>query len=458
MSFFTDAESENLKKHFTRRTVLSGAAMGGVALGGVMATPLGAFAAGQDNAPGAPEITVDQAHQAPIPIIIPNFGAGLGSRISDVISSDLSSTGLFQVMSGDVPSGSQPDFGALKARGARAAVAGSANGTNNVRVEMRLWDVVAGQQLQGTAYTASETNWRRIAHIIADVIYKRLLGEQGYFDTRIAYIARTGPRRKQITRLAIMDQDGANPHILSDGKWLTLEPRFSPISQQIAFLSYAKNRPRVYVYDLNSGQETLFGSFEGISFAPRFSPDGGTIILSVTTRDGGSDIYRIETATQQRIRLTSGPGVIDTSPCFSPDGQKIIFNSDRGGSPQLYIMDATGGNVRRLSYGKGHYGSPVWSPRGDVIAFTRLNQGQFSLGVMNPDGTGERILTQGFTVESPSFAPNGRVIAFCRQSASRAGGVGFSSTIGVIDVAGFNEHVIPTSTGASDPSWSPFRQ
>ncbi|MXV43987.1 Tol-Pal system protein TolB [Saccharibacter sp. 17.LH.SD] len=451
MSLFPDSEAEFLKAHFSRRSLL-----GGVAAGGIMATPLSALA--QQSGGGAAEITVANAHQAPIPIVISNFGPGIGNQMSEVISADLGNTGLFRVMSGDIPTGIQPDFSALKARGVRAVIAGSATGQGSVRVEMRLWDVLVRQQLQGTAYTASEGNWRRIAHKIADVIYQRLLGEAGYFDTRIAYIARTGPRHHQTTRLALMDQDGANAHILTDGRWLTLEPRFSPVGPQIAFLSYAENRPRVYVYDIDSGQRNILGSFEGISYAPRFSPQGDSIILSVTTRSGGSDIYVVDLASQRRRRLTGSSSVIDTSPCFSPDGRQIVFNSDRGGSPQLYIMSADGGGARRISYGSGHYGSPVWSPRGDIIAFTRIHQGRFSLGVMNPDGTGERILTEGFTVESPSFAPNGRVLTFCRQSAAGVGGSGFSSNLGVIDIAGFNERTLPTSTGASDPAWSPLRR
>lgn len=449
MSFFSDREAENLKMHLSRRALLSCAT-----IGAVMATPLRALAEGEDKPNPTPEITVAHAHQAPIPIIIPDFGSAVGQKIASVISADLSNTGLFQIMSGEVPMDTQPDLAALKARGARAAVAGNVVEKGTIRVEMRLWDVLAGQQVQGTAYTAPVSHWRRIAHIIADVIYQRLMGEEGYFDTRIAYIARTGPRRRQTTRLAIMDQDGANPHMLTDGKWLTLEPRFNPVNEQIAFLSYAHNRPSVYTYDMGSGQQKILGSFEGISYAPRFSPHGDSVILSVTTSSGGSDIYQIDLKTQKRRRLTNSSGVIDTSPCFSPDGQQIVFNSDRGGTPQLYIMNVSGEGARRISYGNGHYGSPVWSPRGDVIAFTRIHQGRFSLGVMNPDGTGERILTEGFTVECPSFAPNGRALTFCRQSASGAGGAGFSSTIGVIDVAGFNEHVLPTATGASDPAWS----
>lgn len=450
MSFLSDRDAEALGSVFSRRRVLAATA------GGLLVSPLAAFAQGSAaSAPGEAEITVDQARQAPIPIVVPNFGAGLGAQISGVIASDLSSTGLFKVMDGSVPPGSTPDFSALKAQGARAAVAGQAVGSDSVRVEMRLWDVVSGQQLQGTAYTASQLNWRRIAHIIADVIYERMLGEKGYFDTRIAYIARTGPRRHQITRLALMDQDGYNPRMLTGGQWLTLTPRFNPVRDQVAFMSYANNRPRVYLFDLGSGRQQVLGAFDGISFAPRFAPDGQQVVLSAT-RGSGSDLYAVDLASGGKRQLTNSGGAIDTSPCFSPDGKQIVFTSDRGGSPQLYVMSASGGGAKRISYGSGQYGSPVWSPRGDVIAFTRIGGGGFSLGVMNPDGTGERILTKGFTVESPTFCPNGRVLAFCRQTASGAGGAGFSSAIGTIDITGFNERLLHTGTGASDPAWSPL--
>ncbi|GBR49272.1 Tol-Pal system beta propeller repeat protein TolB [Neokomagataea thailandica] len=448
MSFLSDRDAETLSAVFSRRKVLAATA------GGLMVSPLAAFAQSA-AAPGEAEITVDQARQAPIPIVVPSFGAGLGAQISGVIASDLSSTGLFKVMDGSVPPGSTPDFAGLKAQGVRAAVAGQAIGSDSVRVEMRLWDVVAGQQLQGTAYTASQLNWRRIAHIIADVIYERMLGEKGYFDTRIAYIARTGPRRHQITRLALMDQDGYNQRMLTGGQWLTLTPRFNPVRDQIAFMSYANNRPRVYLFDLGSGRQQVLGAFDGISFAPRFAPDGQQVVLSAT-RGSGSDLYAVDLASGGKRQLTNSGGAIDTSPCFSPDGKQIVFTSDRGGSPQLYVMSASGGGAQRISYGSGQYGSPVWSPRGDLIAFTRIGGGGFSLGVMNPDGTGERILTKGFTVESPTFCPNGRVLAFCRQTASGAGGAGFSSGIGTIDITGFNERLLHTGTGASDPAWSPL--
>lgn len=443
----SDQEADVLAGALRRRSLLGAS----VAAGGIMAMPVGAFAAA--SAPEA-EITVDQARTAPIPIIIPNFGGDLGEKIAEVLTNDLNNTGLFKVMPGSTTSGT-PDFATAKSMGAHAQVTGSVSGGgSSVRVEMRLWDVLSHQQIQGTAYTTSAANWRRIAHIVGDVIYERMLGEKGYFDTRIAFISRSGPRGHQRTRLAVMDQDGANARMLTTGKWLTLTPRFSPVKDQIAFMSYANNRPRVYLFDLTSGRQQILGEFEGISFAPRFSPDGRSVVLSVT-RNGGSDLYIVDLASGSRRQITSS-GAIDTSPCFSPDGSQIVFNSDRGGSPQIYIMPASGGGARRISYGQGTYGSPVWSPRGDLIAFTRIAGGMFSLGVMAPDGTGERIMTQGFTVESPSFCPNGRVLAYCRQSRAGAGGAGFNSTIGMVDITGFNDRVLPTPEAASDPAWSPL--
>ncbi|MDT8873140.1 Tol-Pal system beta propeller repeat protein TolB [Komagataeibacter rhaeticus] len=335
---------------------------------------------------GEAEITVDQARTAPIPIVLPSLGSGVAQQVTDVISADLGNCGLFRPISASMPQGT-PDFASYKSMGARAAVTGKVvEQGSSLRVEFRLWDVLVGKQIQGTAYTAAAQDWRRIAHVIADVIYNRMLGEQGYFNTRIAYIARSGPRAHQITRLAIMDQDGADSRYLTSGQWLTLTPRFNPANSELAFMSYANYRPRVYLFNLNTGQQRLLGDFSGISFAPRFAPDGRSVILSVT-RGGGSDIYLVDLANMSRRQLTAS-GAIDTSPSFSPDGSQIVFNSDRGGSPQLYIMSASGGDAKRISYGHGQYGSPVWSPRGDLIAFSRIANGSFSLGVMAPDGTG----------------------------------------------------------------------
>jgi TolB protein len=381
--------------------------------------------------------------------------------IGGVINADLARCGLFHPLdsaifaAGDNPGA--PNFASWKATGAHALVTGQITGVDPLRVEFRLWDVLQGQQIQGTAYTTSAANWRRIAHIIADVIYERLIGEKGYFDTRIVYVSATGPRGRQVKRLAIMDQDSANNRVLTDGSWMVLTPRFNPTRDQIAFMSYANDRPRVYLFDLNSGRQTTLGEFEGMSFAPRFSPDGSACILSVT-RGGGSDIFVVDVGSHSARRLTSS-GSIDTSPCYSPDGSQIVFNSDRGGDQQLYVMGAGGGGARRISYGHGQYATPVWSPRGDLIAFTRLSggAGNFAIGVMHPDGTGERILSESYSVEGPTFAPNGRVIMFWRETRAHDNyGNGFSSRLVSIDITGFNERQVPTPTDASDPAWSPL--
>ncbi|MGI4940902.1 MAG: Tol-Pal system beta propeller repeat protein TolB [Janthinobacterium lividum] len=438
-----------------RRTLLAGLA--------VSALPLAARGQGAAGGVGAgnqqPEITVDRARTAPIPIGIPNFpGSQLGTDMAGVITRNLDRSGLFRPVtsaaSGDT--GDTPNFQAWKAAGAQALVTGKVEGGGNaVRVEFRLYDVLPGQQIQGTAYTTTSTNWRRIAHIISDVIYERLLGEKGYFDTRVAYIAGTGPRDRRIKRLAIMDQDSANNRYLTDGAWLALTPRFHPTKDQIVYMSYQNNRPRVYVLDVGTGSQRLLGEYEGMTFAPRYSPDGNQIVMSVT-RGAGSDIVVAGVGGGGGRQLTNS-GAIDTSPCFSPDGAQIVFNSDRGGDQQLYIMDGGGGGVRRISFGRGRYATPVWSPRGDLIAFTRINGGTFGIGVMRPDGSGERILSESFSVEGPTFAPNGRVLMFCRSSAAGAGGAGYSSQLRSIDITGFNERSVPTPTDASDPAWSPLQ-
>jgi TolB protein len=407
-----------------------------------------------------PTIDVAGAMTNPIPIAITGLsGTGGGVDIGGVINADLARCGLFHPLDnalfspGDSPTA--PNFANWKGTGAKALVTGQITGADPLRVEFRLWDVLTGQQIQGTAYSTAAANWRRIAHIIADVIYERLIGEKGYFDTRIVYVSDTGPRGRQIRRLAIMDQDSANNRVLTDGSWLVLTPRFSPVRDQIAFMSYAGNRPRVYLFDLNSGHQSTLGEFEGMSFAPRFSPDGGSCILSAT-RGNGSDIYVVDIASRATRRLTSS-GSIDTSPCYSPDGSQIVFNSDRSGDEQLYIMGAGGGGARRISFGRGRYATPVWSPRGDLIAYTRISGGVFGIGVMHPDGTGERILSESFSVEGPTFAPNGRVIMFWRSSPARdSSGAGYGSRLVSIDISGFNERQVPTPTDASDPAWGPL--
>ena len=418
--------------------------------------------------PGRAELRVDinRGKIEPMPIAIPAFaGAGgeeaqTGRDMAQVISADLERSGLFRPLDPrsfiqTVSAGEGPRFGDWRQINAQALVSGSVQGQGDgrSRVEFRLWDVFAEQQLAGFAYTTTRQNWRRIAHIIADEIYKRITGEDGYFDSRIVYIAEAGPAEKREKRLALMDQDGANHQYLTDGRALVLTPRFSPSAQEITYLSYAQGTPRVYLRNIDSGQQEALGDFPGMTFAPRFSPEGNRIVFS-RTENGATNIYALDLRTRRPSRLTEGNS-IDTTPSYSPDGSKIVFNSDRGGSQQLYVMDGSGGEARRISFGSGKYGTPVWSPRGDLIAFTKIDGGSFFIGVMRPDGSGERLLTQDFLVEGPTWAPNGRVLMYFRQGRS-GGGRAASSRLFSIDLTGGNQREIATPGDASDPAWSPL--
>ena len=425
--------------------------------------------AGLGFGPAQAQLTVDitKGFVEPLPVAITDFVGGtaeeakVGKDISEVVAGDLLRSGLFRpIESGafiqdalSLKAG--PRFADWRLINAQALVQGSTEmqADGRLRVEFRLWDVFAEQQMTGLAYFTPPNNWRRVAHIIADAIYKRLTGEEGYFDTRLVYVAESGPQNRRVKRLAIMDQDGANHRFLTDGNSLVLTPRFSPTTQEITYLSYSGDVPRVYLFNLSTGQQEVLGDFPGMTFAPRFSPDGNKVIMS-SANAGNSEIYEMDLRTRKVARLTNHPA-IDTSPSYSPDGRQIVFNSDRGGSQQLYVMDASGGNVRRISFNKGRYATPVWSPRGDLIAFTRINQGEFFIGVMRPDGSGERMLAKGFLVESPTWAPNGRVLSFFRQSRADSRGQ-FTSKVYTIDLTGFNERELVTPIDGSDPAWSPL--
>ncbi|WP_420394646.1 Tol-Pal system beta propeller repeat protein TolB [Acuticoccus sp.] len=408
------------------------------------------------------EVTGGDVRQ--LPIAIPSFSGqvrddALGAQIAEVVTNDLVSSGFFQAVTRErypeqtVGVSTIPAFGAWRDTGAEALVTGSVSRETDdrLRVEFRLWDPLQEAQVVGQQFYTTPENWRRVAHLVSDVIYERLTGEPGYFDTRIVFVAESGPKEARVKRLAIMDQDGANLTYLTDGSNLVLTPRFSPAGQTITYMSYEGSQPQVYLLDIETGRRQLLGDLPNMSFAPRFAPSGNTVVMSLQ-EGGNANIYAMDLATGTPRRLTSSPS-IDTAPSFSPDGSSIVFESDRGGTQQLYVMNADGSDVQRISQGEGRYATPVWSPRGDYIAFTKQHQGRFAIGVMRPDGTGERILTSGYHNEGPTWAPNGRVIAFFRESGGAEGG----ARIYTVDVTGRNERRLPTDTLASDPAWSPRR-
>ena len=383
----------------------------------------------------------------------------IGEDISTVVENNLKSSGLFNPLKREAFL-QKPDIAHLKPRfedwsliKAQALITGEVKYENEkLRVEFRLWDVLAGKEMMALAFTTVPDNWRRVGHIITDKVYQRLTGEKGYFDTRIIYVSEKGPKTNRVKKLAIMDQDGYNTKYLTLGNELVLTPRFNPTNQMVTYLSYFKNLPRVYLLDIETGVQEVVGDFPGMTFAPRFSPDGKKIIMSFA-KDGNSDIYTMDLENRIVEKITNHPS-IDTSPSFSPDGKYICFNSDRSGYQQIYVMKSDGTKVKRISFGKGLYGTPVWSPRGDLIAFTKLHKGKFYIGVMRVDGSGERLLTENYYQEAPSWSPNGRVLIFYRETKSDSEGKGFSAKLWSIDLTGYNERLVDTETDASDPSWS----
>ena len=427
------------------------------ALFAILATVMFAFAA-----PAMAQLRVDvtQGNIQPLPIAIPDFiGDPSGVQIAGVVRADLDRSGIFRPLDpksfvdkiSDI--NAQPNFGNWRVINAQALVTGQVQmqPDGRLRVDFRLWDVSSGSQMTGLQFFTTPDNWRRIAHMVSDAIYQRVTGEKGYFDTRIVFISESGQALNRKKRLAVMDEDGANPKFLTNGSYLVLTPRFNPTAQMIAYMSYIGNKPRVYLFDMETGRQDMLGNFPNMTFSPRFSPDGNKVVMSLES-GGNSDIYVMDLRARSVARLTTDPG-IDTSPSFSPDGTQISFESDRGGSQQVYVMNADGSNQHRISFGPGKNGTPVWSPRGDLIAFTKQNAGAFRIGVMHTDGSNERMITDGWEDEGPTWAPNGRVLMFGR---TERGGRG--SSIWSVDVTGRNEQRVLTPGSASDPAWSPLIQ
>jgi len=454
MVLITDMKTVNNLSSFDRRRVLLAGAGFGAGLG------LASFG-GIRRAAAVLRLDVTQGNVQPMPVAITDFGAGaageaeMARNVSGIISANLKRCGLFAPIDPAAfiekitNSDAVPRFPDWRAINAQALVTGrlTRQGDGRLKAEFRLWDVFAGQQLAGQQYFTTPENWRRVAHIISDAIYERLTGEKGYFDSRIVFVDETGPKDRRVKRLAIMDQDSANLRYLTRGDDLVLTPRFNPSTQEITYMSYGRGDPRVLLLNIETGQSEVVGNFPGMTFAPRFSPDGQRVIMSLQ-QGGNSNLFTMDLRSRRTTRLTD-TAAIDTSPSYSPDGQQICFESDRGGRQQIYVMAAGGGPAQRISFGDGSYSTPVWSPRGDFIAFTRQAGGKFGIGIMKPDGSGERVLTEGYHNEGPTFAPNGRVVMFFRD-------LGAGPSLFTIDVTGRNEQKVPTPSFASDPAWSPL--
>ncbi|MBK5932707.1 TolB protein [Rhodovulum imhoffii] len=414
---------------------------------------------------GPLRIIIDEGVIEPLPFALPQFVAEGGEaedyarRISEVIAADLTGSGLFREIPRDafiarVTSFDSPvEYADWRAINAQALITGAvALSGDRLVVKFRLFDVYANAPLgDGLQFAASSASWRRLAHKVADQVYARITGEGGYFDSRVVFVAQSGPKNDRQKRLAVMDYDGANLRYLTDSSALVLAPRFSPEGARVIYTSYETGFPRINLLDVASVQRRALEDQPGsMSFSPRFSPDGQRVIFSLS-EGGNSDLYMMDVGSGRKQRLTTAPS-IETAPSFSPDGRQIVFESDRSGGQQLYIMTASGGEPRRISFGAGRYGTPVWSPRGDLIAFTKQNNGRFHIGVMRTDGSGERLLTASFLDEGPTWSPNGRVIMFTRETS----GAGGAPALYSVDISGRNLRRVPVEGAASDPSWSPL--
>jgi len=405
------------------------------------------------------KIVVSGADFQPLPIAIPDFAGSdpaFGKEIADIVRNNLTRSGLFAVIdSSTLPQkvgsvSAQPDFAGWAGVNAQAVVMGQAERGAQIQSAVRVWDVQAQAQAVGKSYTTDASNYRRVGHLISDAIYSALTGEGGYFDTRVAFVAESGPKANRLKRLAIMDQDGANVQYITQGTPETMTPRFAPNQQELTYIALDNGDPQIYLLDLASGKPRRLGNFGAMTFSPRFSPDGKSLAFSVEG-GGTTNIYSTAIGGQPQ-QLTSGAS-IDTSPSYSPDGANIAFESDRGGTSQVYVMPAGGGNAQRISFGEGGtYNTPVWSPKGDLIAFTKQAGGQFQIGTMKPDGSAEKILFSGYHAEGPTWAPNGRVIMYFSDPGGDAG-----PSLYTVDIWGRANLKVPTETFASDPAWSPLR-
>lgn len=409
------------------------------------------------------EITINQGSIAPTPIAIvlePSEDAEAQAalaRMQEVIESDFSNTGLFALIPASafiqkpetLSSGLHYSEWRLIKADKILTLKVVERSFDKLRIEARLYDSIQEKMIEGRSFSADLKNWRRIAHKIADMTYQKVTGDPGYFDTQIVYVSYSQKGIKRQERIAIMDYDGANHFYLTDGKNLVMTPRFSPNRRYVTYLDYQNKKPRVFLYDRAKNKKILVGHFPGMTFAPRFSYDGKHLVLSFS-QNGNTSLFEMDLETLKMKQLTSGP-VIDTSPSYAPTGDRLVFNSDRTGRTQLYVLDLAKGEPERISFGEGSYRTPVWSPRGDWIAFTKMYQGEFYIGVIRPDGSGERLITKGYLVEAPSWSPNGHAILFTRDD--RQG----KPRLHAIDFTGFNERQISTPDNAIQGDWSMLR-
>ena len=379
---------------------------------------LGGLAAAPAMAQFRVEVTGVGLTQLPI-AIAPFRGEGEApQKIAAIVQADLERSGQFRAVDSAgaaLDETSRPDVSPWRQKGADSLAVGSISRLADGRwdVRFRLWDVVRGQDLGGQSYAVAVGDLRLAAHRIADFIYEKLTGEKGVFSTRIAYVTKAANRYN----LWVADSDGENAQSALASAEPIISPAWSANGGQLAYVSFESRKPVVYVHDVASGRRRLIANFRGSNSAPAWSPDGRTLAVTLT-RDGGSQLYTISANGGEPRRLTQSNG-IDTEPVYSVDGRSIYFVSDRGGAPQIYRMPATGGDPQRVTFTGGYNISPAISPDGRWLAYISRISGAFKLQVMEVASGNVTSLTDTTADESPSFAPNGRLIVYATRQGGR---------------------------------------
>lgn len=412
-------------------------------------------------------IKITRGNLQQIPIAINDFSTNenqqLANNIVNLINLDLASSKIFTPIDRESYIEDQPGidyiplFAAWRQINANILVNGEITHptTNTVKVTFAVWDVALGRKITQDSIIGPIELWRRVAHRISDHIYHSITGNEGYFNSKILYIAETNNQDsdRPIKRVACMDYDGENNYYLTDGKTHVITPVFSTKKNVILYVSYENKIPKVRIIDLDSGKDNvLLSSVQTVNFSPRMSPDGTKIALSMSPSKSITHIYEVNLRTHKVKQLTFGNS-INTSPSYSPDGRNIAFMSDRTGSAHIYVMKADGTNVTRITSGPGSYTTPSWSPKNNFIAFTKTSSGEFGIGIMKPDGSESRVITTGYLVEGPSWAPNGTTLMFTRVFPATRSSQYRISKLYCIEYTGYNEREVQTKENAFDPYW-----
>lgn len=388
--------------------------------------------------------------QLPIAVVAFRGEEQAPQKLAAIIQADLERSGQFRGVNAAghaLDENSRPDVSIWRQRGADSLVTGSvtrlADGRFDVR--FRLWDVVRAQDLGGQSYAVSADDLRLASHRIADFIYEKLTGDKGVFSTRIAYVTKTGPRYS----LWVADADGESAQTALGSPEPIISPAWAPGGNQLAYVSFESRKPVIYVHDVATGRRRLLANFRGSNSAPAWSPDGRTLAVTLS-RDGGSQLYLIDAKGGEPRRLTESAS-IDTEPLFSPDGRHIYFVSDRGGAPQIYRMASTGGgSPERVTFTNNYNISPAISPDGRWLAHVSRVNGEFKLQVMELATGTVNTITETAADESPSFAPNGRLLVYATQQDGR-------EALMMTTLDGKTKARLAGQSGdIREPAWGPF--